>query len=141
MLVWVGDMDSINDAPGAKSAQDEVARQFLQEAAQGSFKLEQQPLKLPNMIEIPKPVYGPVKEPDSAFQQSQRHMEEFRAKEQKWEPKRVNAQEFKDNVVDSVIPGFGRVQSNEGKWRLDYLDPRGCHTKAWVGLCFKKKLN
>jgi hypothetical protein len=53
-----------------------------------------------------------------------------------------DGQRLSDSIADKVYPGFGRIESpnQSNPWRLDYVDPSRCKTKASVGLCFTMDL-
>ncbi len=119
----------------SSAAQDEVARQILQEEAQRSFDdkprlnftLRQSPEAMPH-------VYGPVKDQDL----NRDFDTAYRAK-QLPEPGTRSVREVRDQFIDNIIPGFGRIESKDESWRFDYLDPSNCDSKAQIGLCFKIK--
>lgn len=128
----------IEDLNGIKSSatQDEVARQILQEEAHRGF--DDKPVlnfTLKQSLEAVPPVYGPVKD-----QELSRDFETayYRAKPLP-EPGAKSVREVRDQFIDNIIPGFGRIESKDNSWRLDYLDPSNCDSKAQIGLCFKIK--
>ncbi len=134
-------LSEVNDKNEQTSAQSEVSRQILQEEAQRTLSgTPSVPLRLSSKPDGFGPVYGPAKEPDGdALQKHQNYVDArgYRINEPKFNESPRTIQNFRDDIADKVFPGFGRLQSSDNQWRLDYLDPSACNTRARVGLCFK----
>ncbi len=125
------------------AAKNETRSEKFQEEAQRALTGFDPQLKLDTDFSL-KPsksdqLYGPALDGDSNFKSKSVDSQDGYRVDTKREWQSQSRQELKDSFADRVFPGFGRLESSENSWRLDFLDTSGCSTKAKIGLCFRIK--
>lgn len=128
------------DGRQSSRVQEEIASQILQEEAQRALSGTPGLNLMLSINPEAKPVYGPTLDDAAGFKShGQDDVRMYRGELQQTYGSAKSVREMRDEVADKVFSGFGRFQSADKNWRLDYLDPSDCDTKAQVGLCFKFK--
>ncbi|MBX9721361.1 MAG: hypothetical protein K2X81_08210 [Candidatus Obscuribacterales bacterium] len=135
-------VSDVNDKSDQSNVQSQVSRQILQEEAQRELSgISRMPLHLSPKTGL-APVYGPPVESEGGFAQRNQNAADdrnYRINDPNYGGAQRNLQSVRDDLADRVFPGFGRLQAPDNSWRLDYVDPSACNTRARVGLCFKIK--
>lgn len=135
-------VSDVNEKIDQTNVQSEISRQILQDEAQRELNgISRMPLHLSAKTGL-GPVYGPPSDLEGGFtQRSQSAADDrnYRINEPKYDGTQRNLQSVRDDLADRVFPGFGRLQAPDNSWRLDYVDPSACNTRARVGFCFKIK--